>query len=815
MEVTSSLSTGTYLAQRLGMSLSGVSTASAPAPAAQPPPANGGPDTVDLSVGRGGYVLLRDSLDRWNSTVALVQIAENDLNTLADYLLEVKDVLGQIAADTSGDTTALTARLDQIERDMSSFIGGRTFSTPQAELAYSEFGDFQKRYFESLNLGAVNESLGSSSLAVVEVDMGKVLLSAHNKATCPICASNAISDAFSVAAPSAMTQSLDPSLAGATGAAPSGGSGAASGDPSLYAAPTPYTSSVTGSVNTANSGVSYVEPLRMGPKWDLSAGETLSYSYYNGAVPYSGYPAGGVNPPAGVVTMVPTHEANLDNAFNLWDQAAGFTLQKVTESAGVVGELRSAYTDSANTPAGSAAYAFGPGGSPVNGDIWYGSHITSNFEFSAGGYGFMTAIHEIGHAIGLSHPFDGGSATGVKLPANQDFIRNTVMSYTNQDRNYYLYDTGTSIGMRAFYSSTPMIYDVAAAEYLYGVSTTTNLGDTTYAWADTPKILETIVDSGGTDTIDASNQTRATTIKLEAGTFSSIGVMTQAEQVAYWQTAMPGISAAALTNFISLYDSSITAPSGKALYTGADNVGIAYSAVIENAIGGQGNDTLIGNSADNILRGNQGNDTLDGGAGTNTAVFRGAMADYTITAGASTTVRDNVGTDGTDTLTNIRYLRFSDQIYDLTTATSSAATGVPIGATVVNSTRGSGSPGAAAGVPPAPAPSGGGGGGGGGLSAGHFGGGLRVGSISIIDVALDRVTEQRTALGAMINSLQRQVDVLFSSSANTAESQSRILDADYAEQTMLLARRQILQSAGQQMLAISNASARQVLSLLS
>jgi flagellin len=56
---------------------------------------------------------------------------------------------------------------------------------------------------------------------------------------------------------------------------------------------------------------------------------------------------------------------------------------------------------------------------------------------------------------------------------------------------------------------------------------------------------------------------------------------------------------------------------------------------------------------------------------------------------------------------------------------------------------------------------------------------------------------------------------LFSSSANTAESQSRILDADYAEQTMLLARRQILQSAGQQMLAISNASARQVLSLLS
>jgi Ca2+-binding RTX toxin-like protein len=46
-----------------------------------------------------------------------------------------------------------------------------------------------------------------------------------------------------------------------------------------------------------------------------------------------------------------------------------------------------------------------------------------------------------------------------------------------------------------------------------------------------------------------------------------------------------------------------------------DNVGIAYGAIIENAIGGSGADTIVGNSADNVLRGNAGNDLIGAGAG--------------------------------------------------------------------------------------------------------------------------------------------------------------------------------------------------------
>ncbi len=70
-------------------------------------------------------------------------------------------------------------------------------------------------------------------------------------------------------------------------------------------------------------------------------------------------------------------------------------------------------------------------------------------------------------------------------------------------------------------------------------------------------------------------------------------------------------------------------------------------------------------------------------------------------------------------------------------------------------------------------------------------------------------------LGAMINSLQRRVEVLQTSRIHTAESQSRVVDADYAEQTMILARQQVLQAAGQQMIALINTDGKQVLSLLS
>ncbi len=95
---------------------------------------------------------------------------------------------------------------------------------------------------------------------------------------------------------------------------------------------------------------------------------------------------------------------------------------------------------------------------------------------------------------------------------------------------------------------------------------------------------------------------------------------------------------------------------------------------IESLIGSANADVLTGDANANTLKGGAGNDTLDGGAGSDTAVLTGAHSDYsfTLNADGTVTVTDlrNGSPDGTDTLSNIEKLTFSDGTYTLTTGTS-------------------------------------------------------------------------------------------------------------------------------------------------
>ncbi len=78
--------------------------------------------------------------------------------------------------------------------------------------------------------------------------------------------------------------------------------------------------------------------------------------------------------------------------------------------------------------------------------------------------------------------------------------------------------------------------------------------------------------------------------------------------------------------------------------------------------GGSGADTLTGGSGRDSFTGNGGNDILNGGTGIDTAIFVGARSAYTVSvSGGTITVNDSVlGRDGTDTLTNIERLKFTD-----------------------------------------------------------------------------------------------------------------------------------------------------------
>ena len=87
-------------------------------------------------------------------------------------------------------------------------------------------------------------------------------------------------------------------------------------------------------------------------------------------------------------------------------------------------------------------------------------------------------------------------------------------------------------------------------------------------------------------------------------------------------------------------------------------------------------------------------------------------------------------------------------------------------------------------------------------------------SLATIDLAIEKVSTQRSALGAVQNRLEHTVKNLNVASENLAASESRIRDTDMAKEMMAFTRSQILTQAGTAMLAQANQSSQGVLSLL-
>ena len=87
-------------------------------------------------------------------------------------------------------------------------------------------------------------------------------------------------------------------------------------------------------------------------------------------------------------------------------------------------------------------------------------------------------------------------------------------------------------------------------------------------------------------------------------------------------------------------------------------------------------------------------------------------------------------------------------------------------------------------------------------------------AITNIDNALTTINSERTKYGAMQNRFDAVISNLQIGSENQKAAQSRIMDADFAQETARLTRAQILQQASTAMLAQANASPQSVLSLL-
>lgn len=162
--------------------------------------------------------------------------------------------------------------------------------------------------------------------------------------------------------------------------------------------------------------------------------------------------------------------------------------------------------------------------------------------------GVELLLHEIGHAMGLKHPFAGDP----QLSKAEDDTAHTLMSYTHAGGNHGTYSP----------------FDIAALMYLYG-------GD--------------------------------------------------------------GL--------------------GGALGQGGQGLYLIGDVVPETLTGSNGNDMLQGGGGNDLLQGGAGNDTLQGDAGIDTAAYSGLRSQYTLTQKAT---RISGGNEGSDTLSQVERLRFSD-----------------------------------------------------------------------------------------------------------------------------------------------------------
>ena len=87
-------------------------------------------------------------------------------------------------------------------------------------------------------------------------------------------------------------------------------------------------------------------------------------------------------------------------------------------------------------------------------------------------------------------------------------------------------------------------------------------------------------------------------------------------------------------------------------------------------------------------------------------------------------------------------------------------------------------------------------------------------AMSKIQVAIDKVSTQRSKLGALQNRLEHTINNLDTTSENTQSAESRIRDTDMADEMVQYSKNNILSQAGQSMLAQANQANQGVLSLL-
>lgn len=254
----------------------------------------------------------------------------------------------------------------------------------------------------------------------------------------------------------------------------------------------------------------------------------------------------------------------------------GLTFTEVTDSASSFGQLRFG----ANQQFLTKGYSYLPGSVSDDraGDVWMDKD--SLLRLSPGQEGWQALLHEIAHALGLSHPRQSGDGTtGPVLLSEWNNNAYTVMSSANAAPGLW----------QSWYGP----YDLQALKALYGASATTTPAQNNYYRLSNAdgQFLQTLTDLGGTDTLDATALSVGAVLDLRPGKLISAGM--DSTGVASW-----------------------------------NNIFVSQSTLIERIYDTRFDDLIWGNAQDNHIYWSTGNDVIDGQSGTDTVVVNGKRSQF-------------------------------------------------------------------------------------------------------------------------------------------------------------------------------------------
>lgn len=410
-------------------------------------------------------------------------------------------------------------------------------------------------------------------------------------------------------------------------------------------------------LTTPATGYNYIDALlAVGPDWNFltTNGTTFRTTLY-----YS------------FDTSGPQYETSSLTAFNAVQQSATVALLgTVSQMTGIsfaavssstAADIHFAMADVANPDLGGICYAeYAYQGSSsgqltsytADAYIYLDSTHTADPAPAPGSWWYQALLHEIGHALGLKHPFEAtpGATTVLQAPFT-DTTATTVMSYIQNGD----------------YSADFSAYDLAALNFLYGGDGLRGLwgegSNGTYLTGSPfddafvlPAGAAMLADTGGTDTVYyAGTREQYTITTLPGGEWLEIRgegvehlVATSIEQLSFADEMVAS--------------SDLLYPGGGFIFGGDTD---------DQLVGTSWSDMLLGGAGNDLLDGRGGNDLLHGGDGRDTALFSERLEDVQLSSQGEVWTVSSEGR--TVTMLSIERMHLSDAKLALDLAVHQAA----------------------------------------------------------------------------------------------------------------------------------------------